>query len=100
MVRGGGGGGWGRQPWIRHCLLYLYLHFIPGFVSDFTGGRVRRNSGRCGHGTSGKTDSRPEQEMKIQRSATFDRRLPHPSGTSVTLTFVDEINTLGPAYNE
>ena len=45
----------------------LYFHFFPGFVSDFTGGGVRGNSGRCGHDESGKTHPSCglRQEMKI-----------------------------------
>ena len=30
--------------------------FIPGSVSDFTGGRIRANSRRCGHDESGGRD--------------------------------------------
>ena len=59
---GGGVGGEGGTP--GSAAVYLYLHFIPGFVSDFTEGGVRRNSGGCGRGESGETDSRPGQETK------------------------------------
>ena len=48
-------------------VILLHFHFFPGFVSGFTGGGVRGNSGRCGHDESGKTHPSCGliQEMKI-----------------------------------
>ena len=46
-----------------------------GSISEVNGSGDRWDSGRCGHDASGETDSWTEnrhEEMKIQRSGTFD----------------------------
>ena len=42
---------------IRHFTELTMILFFAGFVSNFTGGGVRWNSGRCGYDASGETDS-------------------------------------------